>query len=85
MVYPWAMDALLDPAFDTQDQALAWLLGRHEAEGEFCIDNERFAFIDDEVAMAAYEAQTATGCCGSDDVRVVVAGRPAMVGCNYGH
>jgi len=49
------------------------------------IDNVRFAFKDDVEAMEAYENQRDNGCCGSIDVDITVNGRPAVIGCNYGH
>lgn len=69
-------------AFDTEADAKAWML---EQVGDPCVDNERFAFADDPDGMRNYAAQQVTGCCGEFDQEILVAGRRAMVGCNYGH
>lgn len=48
-------------------------------------DNWRAAFLDDPAGMSDYEATREGGCCGSYDLDVLINGRPARVGCNYGH
>lgn len=53
--------------------------------GEFCVDNYRFAFLDDAVMCAEYEEIECSGCCGSMNLFVIVDGREALIGCNYGH
>jgi hypothetical protein len=68
--------------FDTEEDARTWM---DEQVDDPCVDNYRFAFHDDSDAMAKYGHAEATGCCGSFDREVVVAGRPASIGCNYGH
>lgn len=73
------------PEFENEQQAIAWMIARLEDEGEDCIDNERFAFEDDAEAMSRYAEQQAAGCCGSFDQRIMVSGRPATFGCNFGH
>lgn len=73
------------PAFNTKEQAIEWMVDILEQEGESCIDNKRFAFVDDPTQVAEYATRSAEGCCGSVDHEVIVAGRPAMVGCNFGH
>jgi hypothetical protein len=40
---------------------------------------------DDAEGMAEYDAKAAGGCCGFYDRHITVLGRPAMIGCNYGH
>ena len=70
------------PEFDTKEDAFAWL---RDIVDDPCIDNFRFAFDDDLVAINAYDEAHYNGCCGSADRRVIVAGRLAQVGCNYGH
>ena len=50
-----------------------------------CIDNYRFAYVDDETAMFLYHEAQADGCCGGFDEKVLVNGKEAMIGCNYGH
>ena len=72
-------------SFATPSEATAWMLACLKEEGEEYVDNERFAYLDDEKAMAQYHAQAATGCCGFFDREVCIAGRLATVGCNHGH
>lgn len=50
-----------------------------------CVDNHRFAYEDDAEGMAKYDAKAADGCCGFYDRRITILGRPARIGCNYGH
>jgi len=50
-----------------------------------CVDNERFAYFDDPAAMQAYADQLKQGCCGFFDENIEVNGRPAKIGCNFGH
>lgn len=69
-------------AFDTEEAARAWMLAQ---VNEPDVDNVRFAFDDDAEAKARYTQAVEAGCCGAWDEAVVVAGRPAMIGCNYGH
>lgn len=56
-----------------------------EMDEEDCVDNFRFAFEDDSAAMAEYETARENGCCGSTDRTIMIAGRLAAIGCNYGH
>ncbi len=48
-------------------------------------DNYRFAYEDDPAGNALYQKIFREGCCGSCDFDIVVDGRPAMIGWNYGH
>jgi hypothetical protein len=50
-----------------------------------CIDNYRFAYLDDEKGMKKYNEAKELGCCGFYDDEVIIAGRKATIGCNYGH
>ena len=68
--------------FDIEVEAVEWVT---EYVDDPCVDNERFAFLDDEEAMRAYEIRKDSGCCGDFDALVLVGGREATVGCNYGH
>lgn len=68
--------------FATKEEAFDWMV---ERVGDDCIDNYRFAFVDDNEACCEYERKAAEGCCGSADYDIMVAGRRAIVGCNYGH
>lgn len=69
-------------SFATEAEAFAWL---YERVDDPCIDNERFAFEDDVEAVSKYDAQADSGCCGRADYEIIVAGRNAIIGCNYGH
>ena len=53
----------------------------------FCdyMDNVRFAYTDDVDAMKEYKRRQNDGCCGFVDIDIVIAGKPAKIGCNYGH
>lgn len=66
----------------TQEEAIDYV---DSIADDYCSDNFRFAFDDEQLAIDTYEDQKAHGCCGFLDLPVVVGGRPAMVGCNYGH
>lgn len=70
------------PAFATLDEAIKWM---DEQVDDPCIDNRRHAHVDDAAEMAEYKAAKDSGCCGSFDEEVIVAGRVMTIGCNYGH
>lgn len=70
------------PDFESKDAAFAWM---EEQVDDPCVDNYRFAFEDDTQAMAEYRDIESNGCCGSFDREITIAGKPAMIGCNYGH
>lgn len=68
--------------FDTKEDADEWM----EAEvNDQCIDNHRFAYLDDEEALKEYDVRMHGGCCGYFDATVRIKGRKATIGCNYGH
>jgi hypothetical protein len=68
--------------FNTQEESEAWM----EAEvNDACVDNHRFAYLDDAAGMLEYEKQKLQGCCGFFDEQISIAGRMASIGCNYGH
>ena len=70
------------PSFVSIEDAQDWM----EIEvDDHCMDNYRFAFKDDDKAMDDYENQIYNGCCGSFDADIIVLGREATIGCNYGH
>jgi hypothetical protein len=71
--------------FPSQQAALQWMVEELNQKDEFCIDNVRFAFKDDPVAIEHYEEKRDSGCCGSTDMDVKILGRLATIGCNYGH
>ena len=52
---------------------------------EDCSDNYRFSFVDDEEGLLRYEMIRVSGCCGSYNAKIIVGGKPAIIGCNFGH
>jgi hypothetical protein len=68
--------------FPSKEEAINWM---YEAVDDPCVDNTRFAFLDDAAALYVYDEQERGGCCGSFDQEILVAGKLATVGCNYGH
>ena len=70
------------PEFESRVDAGEWMYAKVD---DPCIDNERFAFLDDTEALKQYEDQKSQGCCGEFDAEIVVGGRKATIGCNYGH
>ena len=80
----FAIKQSLEPKdqFKTKEDAFDWM---EEQVDDPCVDNYRFAFIDDENEMITYENLQATGCCGFFDVEIMVDGKLATIGCNYGH
>lgn len=70
------------PSFATVEEAMEWM---YEQVDDPCVDNDRFAFEDDAVACQAYAHQVLRGCCGFFDEVVLVGGKAANIGCNYGH
>ena len=65
--------ASIDEAYDAMDTVVR----------DPCVDNYRFVFEDED--KGAYYQKYKRGCCGSFDAKIIVAGRSAMIGCNYGH
>lgn len=76
------MNTQTRPEFATQEEAFDWM---YAEVNDDCVDNERFAFEDDEEALRQYSDQERNGCCGSFDEDIIVNGRNATIGCNYGH
>jgi hypothetical protein len=68
--------------FETEQDAWDWM---YEQVDDPFTDNTRFAYQDEPSSIALYEQIRQNGCCGSFDCNIVVAGRPAQIGCNYGH
>lgn len=68
--------------FASVDDAIEWAVTNVD---DPCVDNIRFSFIDDDEAMNKYGIAQDNGCCGFFDEEVIVNGKPAIVGCNYGH
>ena len=73
---------LMLPAFGAREEAIEYV---KLIANDDCIDNLRFAFSDDDDAMDDYYSARDLGCCGFVDIDIVVGGRMAIVGCNYGH
>jgi hypothetical protein len=55
------------------------------AEGCYCVDNFRFAALDDRAQMRRYREDKAGGCCRSCDWEVEYKGRKYVLGFNHGH
>lgn len=68
--------------FASEGEAADWM---YEYIDDSCIDNYRFAWKDDSKAVLEYDGRVREGCCGSFDDEVIINGRVAMIGCNYGH
>ena len=59
---------------------------REQVQDEDCVDNLRWANIEDKEQMKRYEEAILRGCCGFFDSEVKAPdGRVYVVGCNYGH
>lgn len=69
-------------SFDNINDAADWMVAE---VNDPCIDNIRFAFEDDAVECEKYAAQVLDGCCGFFDKIIIVDGKRASIGCNYGH
>jgi hypothetical protein len=70
------------PEFETVEEAYEWM----EAEvDDPCIDNHRVCYLDDPESIGVFEEMESNGCCGSSNYDVVIQGRHARIGCNYGH
>jgi hypothetical protein len=79
------LDAITEPirpVFLTQSDAVDWM---EDKVDDPYTDNQRFAYDNDAEAMKDYRRQQSRGCCGFFDEEVIVAGRLAHIGCNYGH
>ena len=50
-----------------------------------CVDNYRFTYVDDPIGESLYESISLEGCCGFFDEEIMINGRLAKIGCNYGH
>lgn len=71
-----------DRSFQDEDSAINWVT---DAVNDSCVDNTRFSYLDDPVAMERYWRKENRGCCGSSDFLIKVGEKPAIVGCNFGH
>jgi hypothetical protein len=70
------------PEFADEQSALDWI--ERQVDDPYT-DNLRVGYEDDPASMKLYDEAAGRGCCGSSDAEVLIAGRPALVGCNYGH
>ena len=70
------------PTFETEEDAFEWMWNQVD---DPCQDNERLAWTNDAESMRAYEEARDRGCCGFFDTYVIIDGRRAVIGCNYGH
>lgn len=68
--------------FESKEDAISWM---EEQIDDNCIDNYRFAFLDNKKEIYEYEGLKGNGCCGFFDEEIMVNGREAIIGCNYGH
>ena len=68
--------------FNTVWEAQNWMF---ETVDDPCVDNTRFAWVDDPAAVTEYRDNQNHGCCGFFDAEIVIDGRKAIIGCNYGH
>ncbi len=71
--------------FDTEKDAIADMYQKLNDDNEWCNDNDRIGYYDDEKSMQAYKNIKSKGCCGFRDYDVIIAGRKAIIGCNFGH
>jgi hypothetical protein len=71
-----------EKAFANVDEAFDWM---YEVVDDPCVDNTRFAYMDDLTASQKYMEAQEGGCCGYFDREIQVGGRAAIIGCNYGH
>ena len=70
------------PTFASAQEAYDWM---EEQVADSCVDNYRFAYEDDAEATRLYYDLKSAGCCGFFDADIIVDGRNAIIGCNYGH
>lgn len=68
--------------FETLEDAQEWM---YKEVDDSCIDNYRYAYLDDNEEMEAYWEIADEGCCGSFDQVVIIGGKHMFIGCNYGH
>jgi hypothetical protein len=68
--------------FDSFDEAIEWM---RDIVDDQCISNIRYSYADDDIGMEKFMEIESAGCCGSIDYGIVVNGRVAIIGCNYGH
>ena len=69
--------------FTSIERAFAWL---EKTNRDNCYDQHRIVYADElnSNGKEYYEIYQ-KGCCGSDDTTVIINGRLAFIGCNFGH
>lgn len=73
------------PTFDNSTQAIVWMLDKLESEGGGASTTSVSPSLMILVRWPRMTSRPRRECCGAADFEVIVNGRPAMVGCNYGH
>jgi hypothetical protein len=68
--------------FESKRNAMNWM---YDEVDDPCIDNVRFAYLDEIDDLGYYEESLGSGCCGYFDEEISINGRKATIGCNYGH
>lgn len=81
---PEKLDETQRLEFASEKEAEDWMY-EQELNGEEFFSDHRFAFVDDNAQMAKYQEIQEGGCCGSFDQEIIVDGRLATIGCNFGH
>ena len=76
------LDVLSLPMFLTEGAAWRWM---QEQVNDGCVDNYRLAYKSDRASLKRYRRAKSHGCCGFFDAHIIIAGRRAKIGCNYGH
>lgn len=70
------------PEFSTIKEAYKWMEIQVD---DPCIDNYRCCFLDSSEQVSEFQTLAEQGCCGSFEKDVIIGGKPARIGCNYGH
>ena len=73
--------------FKSKKEAFNWMEERcvELDGGDNFTDNFRFANKNNPKSVQKYNRIASSGCCGFFDETVIVRGRKALIGCNYGH
>jgi len=79
---PWLTISKTRRVFLSRKRAFTWL---NKVVDDGCVDNYRFAYLNDKRSIEEYAKQVKEGCCGFIDCSVRIGLRRALIGCNYGH
>lgn len=72
--------------FNTPEEAFIWLEDYiHNIINDWCDDNYRFCYIGDKETESIYDTSLSKGGDGFMDIQVIIDGKRAVIGCNYGH